>query len=222
MTGNRALVLHLMDASLQNFSLVKCISIPSQATHIVDRMSFPWWPTPLAFKDRLITKDGRHINISAHQMPILHIVHFEFTGNIIISHQLTCRFTITPRCAWTCTHKSMCKYLLRKRSNWPHLHLLKSFSDWCQSPFFPAQYHLLMEAGRLIIWAARPVNSLTMEPSRCLALCWGIEQLNSTLEDQRRLQMHLVTCQGLPPHTIWPVLFPLSGRRTSAGSSDGR
>lgn len=101
MTGNRALVLHLMDASLQNFSLVKCISIPSQATHIVDRMSFRWWPTPLAFKDRLITKDGRHINISAHQMPILHIVHFEFTGNIIISHQLTCRFTITPRCAWT-------------------------------------------------------------------------------------------------------------------------
>lgn len=56
---------------------------------------------------------------------------------------------------------------------------------------------------------------LTIKLSRCLAGVGGIEQLNSTLEDQRRLQMHLGMCQGLPPYTIWPVLFPLSGRRTS-------
>lgn len=101
----------------------------------------------------------------------------------------------------------------------------QSFSDWPQWPLSPAQHYLLMKAGRLNVCMARPINaacSLTMGPSRCLASCWGIEELSSTLEDQRRLQMHLVTCQGLPPHTIWPVLFPLSGRRTSAGSSDGR
>lgn len=92
-----------------------------------------------------------------------------------------------------------------------------------EAPCLFTQRYLMI--GHLLIQVARPVNrafSQTVGPSRCLALCWGIEQLNGTLEDQKRLQMHLVTCQGLPLHTIWPVLFPLSGRRTSAGSSDGR
>ena len=49
------------------------------------------------------------------------------------------------------------------------------FSDWHQSPFSPAQY-LLMKAESHTIWTAHADNrafSLTIGPSRCLALCWG-------------------------------------------------
>lgn len=56
------------------------------------------------------------------------------------------------------------------------LHLLKTFSGWHQSPISPAQYYLLMKAECPTIWTAHADNrafSLTIGPSRCLALCWG-------------------------------------------------
>lgn len=45
-----------------------------------------------------------------------------------------------------------------------------------QSPFSPAPYYLLMKAECLTIWMAHADSgalSLTIGPSRCLALCWG-------------------------------------------------
>lgn len=156
-------------------------------------------------------------------MPRLHVA--SLTG-----HNWARWFTDSQRCVWRINVLHLSSSTLACRDLFSQIKLATSsssqgFSDWPQWALSPAQYYLPMKAGRLIACMARPINaasSLTMGPSRCLALCWGIEELNSTLEDQRRLQMHLVTCQGLPPHTIWPVLFPLSGRRTSAGSSDGR
>lgn len=107
--------------------------------------------------------------------------------------------------------KSPSSQNLLRLASLAHLPLLDTTCWWKQSasPFgrpTPITELSVWQSGQAGVW-------------RCVG---GIEQLNSTLEDQKRLQMHLVTCQGLPPHTIWPVLFPLSGRRTSAGSSDGR
>lgn len=50
------------------------------------------------------------------------------------------------------------------------------FADSHQLPLSPAQYYLLMKAECLTIWTAHADNSvfsLTIGPSRCLALCWG-------------------------------------------------
>lgn len=119
MTGNRALVLHLMDACLQSFSLVKCISTPSLATRIVDRTSLWRWPAPITFKAKLIRKDGRRLNI-------LLIRCQDFMWHLLTGHKWTCWFTGSRRCAlfyffflhWPAKSSS-------PKSNWPHLHLPK-------------------------------------------------------------------------------------------------
>lgn len=52
----------------------------------------------------------------------------------------------------------------------------QTFSGWHQSPISPAQYYLLMKAECFTIWTAHADNrafSLTIGPSRCLAVCWG-------------------------------------------------
>lgn len=56
------------------------------------------------------------------------------------------------------------------------LRLLKNFLDGHLLPIYPAQCYVLMKAGRLTIWTAHADNrafSLTIGPSRCLALCRG-------------------------------------------------
>lgn len=68
--------------------------------------------------------------------------------------------------------------LFSKISNWPHEFSI--FSKPSQTDISrlspPAQYYLLMKAECLTIWTAHADNrafSLTIGPSRCLALCWG-------------------------------------------------
>lgn len=276
MRQNQALVLHLTDASLQSFSLVKCISIPSQTTHIVDRASFWLWPTPLAFRARLITIDSSGINIPSQQMLIFHTAYW-----ILQSAQLEIenrRLSINRTCScffngngdvklktinmyesiyvYMCCFSSCCVSLYLQKKKISVLCVFFSTFSGCHTA--PFQAPSLQQYIKLTPWSLHLLKPSQADINRLSPLlnttCWwkqsaspfgrptpitelsvwqsgqagvwrcvgGIEQLNSTLEDQRRLQMHLVTCQGLPPHTIWPVLFPLSGRRTSAGSSDGR
>ena len=52
----------------------------------------------------------------------------------------------------------------------------QTFSGWHQLPVSPVQYYLLMKAECFTIWTAHADNrafSLTIGPSRCLAVCWG-------------------------------------------------
>lgn len=198
----------------------------TQSLVVFDHESLQW-PTPLEFK--AIMPEGscknvlRDINIS------------------VMFHQISCSTACVDKCKTKTfpivhTHTKLfyfcfcfsvfqCqispkKCLMRDHEASPHS------SDWHQSLFFPVQYYLLMKAECLTIWTAHADSrafSLTIGASRCLALCWGNRAAQQHIGGSEEASNAPGHVPGPPStHTIWPVLFLLSGRRTSAGSSDGR
>lgn len=86
------------------------------------------------------------------------------------------RFTFALICSWN----TMCCLFFRVPSVINLTHgvsiFSKPFLTDINHPSPPAQYYSLMKAECLTIWSAHANNrafSLTIGPSRCLALCWG-------------------------------------------------